>query len=100
MQVFLGLITIGPWLVLVVYDVLLYIFRSVVHEVPVVGGRSRGSQRPRAPSLTARPSGRPRSFSFGIGSGSGTDATTDAGLRDRIRRDAVGEVPEEVFKTD
>jgi hypothetical protein len=55
---------IGPWAALVVYDLVLYIFRAIAYEVPLVGGRARGESRPRAPSLTERPSGRPRRFSL------------------------------------
>ncbi|KAF2205022.1 hypothetical protein GQ43DRAFT_86234 [Delitschia confertaspora ATCC 74209] len=60
----LGVITIGPWAILLLYDVLLYIWRSIAHEIPFVGGRARGKARPRAPSLTERPSGRQRRFSL------------------------------------
>jgi hypothetical protein len=56
----LTVITIGPWAVLIIYDLLLYIWRAVAHEIPFVGGRARGRARPRAPSLTERPSGHPR----------------------------------------
>jgi hypothetical protein len=55
---------IGPWAALLIYDLILYIFRSVAYEIPVVGGRARGKARPRAPSLTERPTGRPRRFSL------------------------------------
>lgn len=61
---FLGLIAIGPWAALLIYDLLLYIFRAVAYEIPFVGGRARGKARPRAPSLTERPSGRRRRFSL------------------------------------
>ncbi|KAL2355508.1 hypothetical protein BJ546DRAFT_824157, partial [Cryomyces antarcticus] len=57
---FLGLVTIGPWAVILICDLLLYSWRSAIHEIPVVGGRARGRQRPRAPSLTERPSGHRR----------------------------------------
>ena len=63
-QLFLGLISIGPWVAMLVYDLFLYVFRAVIYEVPVVGGRARGKARPRAPSLSERPSGRPRRFSL------------------------------------
>lgn len=46
------------------YDLLLYIWRSVTYELPGIGGRARGRQRPRAPSLTERPSGHRRQFSL------------------------------------
>lgn len=61
---FLGIVTIGPWAALLVYDLVLYIFRATTYEIPVVGGRARGRARPRAPSLTERPSGRRRRFSL------------------------------------
>ncbi|KAJ4305152.1 hypothetical protein N0V90_000683 [Kalmusia sp. IMI 367209] len=60
----LGLIMIGPWAFLLIYDLLLYIVRSITYEVPVIGGRARGKARPRAPSLTERPSGHRRKFSL------------------------------------
>ncbi|KAF2843188.1 hypothetical protein M501DRAFT_924835 [Patellaria atrata CBS 101060] len=59
-----GLITIGPWAALLIYDVLLYCFRWIAYEIPILGGRARGRQRPRAPSLTERPSGHRRRFSL------------------------------------
>lgn len=58
------MLTIGPWAVLLVYDVLLYIWRSITHEVPLIGGRARGKARPRAPSLKERPDGHRRRFSL------------------------------------
>ncbi|KAF1841960.1 uncharacterized protein K460DRAFT_244293, partial [Cucurbitaria berberidis CBS 394.84] len=61
---FLGLIAIGPWAALLMYDLLLYIFRAAAYEIPFVGGRARGKARPRAPSLTERPSGHRRRFSL------------------------------------
>lgn len=38
------------------------------HEIPVVGGRVRGAQRPRAPSLNERPDGGARRV-FVLGQG-------------------------------
>lgn len=64
MQLFLGIFTIGPWAALVIYDFVLYIFRCVVHYFPVYGGRARGNPRPRAPSLTERPTGHRRKLSM------------------------------------
>ena len=58
------MLTIGPWAVLLVYDVLLYIWRSITHEIPLIGGRARGKARPRAPSLKERPDGHRRRFSL------------------------------------
>ncbi|KAH7045926.1 hypothetical protein B0J12DRAFT_145671 [Macrophomina phaseolina] len=60
--IFFGVVTIGPWACLIVYDLLLYCFRTVTFELPVLGGRARGKRRPRAPSLTERPSGQRRQF--------------------------------------
>ena len=55
---------IGPWAALLAYDLVLYIFRAVTYEIPFVGGRARGKARPRAPSLTERPTGHRRRFSL------------------------------------
>ena len=63
-QLVLGAITIGPWALLLVYDFLLYTWRTATYRIPVVGGRARGRQRPNAPSLTERPSGHRRRFSI------------------------------------
>lgn len=56
--------TIGPWAFLIIYDILLYIWRASTYEIPVIGGRARGRARPSAPSLSERPSGRRRAFSL------------------------------------
>ncbi|KAH1489131.1 hypothetical protein LV164_008305 [Aspergillus fumigatus] len=56
--VFLGIVTIFPWAALIVFDVLLYIWRMGAFEFPVVGGRARGMQRPRAPTLNVNVSER------------------------------------------
>lgn len=63
-QLLMGVLLIGPWACLLVYDLVLYIFRSITHEIPIVGGRAQGKARPRAPSLTERPSGHRRKFSI------------------------------------
>lgn len=69
LQLILGTVTIGPWLLVLTYDLVLYIFRALAYEIPFIGGRARGNQRPRAPSFAERPSGRARTFSIpGIGS--------------------------------
>jgi hypothetical protein len=57
-------VTIGPWAALLIYDLILYLFRTLTYEVPVIGGRARGKARPRAPSLTERPTGSRRRFSL------------------------------------
>lgn len=54
-QFVLGLITIVPWGVLLVFDAALYLYHWLLYEFPVVGGRARGQQRPRAPSFNEGP---------------------------------------------
>ncbi len=63
---FLGIIVIFPWVIVLVYDVILYIFRSATYDIPYVGGRARNRPRPRAPSFSERPSGRARTFSLSV----------------------------------
>jgi len=58
----MALFTIGPWALFLIYDVVLYFWRAIAYEIPVVGGRARGRERPRAPSLTERPGGETRSL--------------------------------------
>ncbi|BDD56931.1 hypothetical protein MAP00_002346 [Monascus purpureus] len=68
----LALLSITPCLALIIFDIVLYTYRVILYEIPVVGGRSRGTRRLRAPSLSERPDGR-RAFSFtGFGGGSGS----------------------------
>ncbi|KAI9813715.1 MAG: hypothetical protein M1832_006088 [Thelocarpon impressellum] len=95
--ILLGCLTIGPWLILLAYDVALYLLRSMVHELPVVGGRARGLQRPRAPSLTERPSGRARGFSIGGVSTGLEDEGGAAWPRETIQE---GNLDKDVFETD
>ena len=59
-----AILTIGPWLLLIIYDFLLYVFRTLLYEIPYFGGRAHGEQRPPVPSLSERPDGRPRSVSL------------------------------------
>jgi len=47
----LGILVIGPWALLIIYDMILYIFRTATYEIPYIGGRARNRPRPRAPSL-------------------------------------------------
>lgn len=63
--ILLGLITIIPWAALIVFDASLWLYRMVIWEFPWIGGRARGQQRPRAPSLNERLDGRRRSFRLG-----------------------------------
>ncbi|APA14895.1 hypothetical protein sscle_13g096650 [Sclerotinia sclerotiorum 1980 UF-70] len=68
----LGMICIGPWLLLLVYDVGFYIFRLITYEIPYVGGRARNRPRPRAPSLNERPNGQGRPRILTMPSANGT----------------------------
>ncbi|CAG8976246.1 hypothetical protein HYALB_00009419 [Hymenoscyphus albidus] len=77
----LGFIAIGPWILLIVYDVLLYIFRTATYEIPYVGGRARNRPRPRAPSLSERPSGTRRRFSLTL---PGAQAHTISDVADAV----------------
>ena len=43
---------------------ILYLIRALLYEIPVVGGRAQGRQRPGKPTLENRPDGRKRTFSF------------------------------------
>jgi hypothetical protein len=47
-QLFLGLVMIGPWAALLIYDLVLYIVRTITYPIPIIGGRARGRSRPRA----------------------------------------------------
>ncbi len=50
----LGIIIIGPGIIFILYDMGLYLYRSVMHEIPLVGGRARGQPRPRGLSTEGR----------------------------------------------
>ena len=60
------------------YDLLLYLWRFATYGLPYVGGRARGRNRPRAPSLTERPNGHRRQISFAGIPRLGTDSTEAA----------------------
>jgi len=83
----LGILAIGPWFLLIIYDMILYVFRTATYEVPVIGGRARNRPRPRAPSLSERPSGKPRSFSL-TSPGVPVDSvdSTMGGLKKRLEK--------------
>jgi hypothetical protein len=59
-QFYLALLIITPWLLALAYDLLLYTWRSLTYDIPVIGGRARGVNPPRAPTLTARTDGATR----------------------------------------
>lgn len=60
----MALLCIGPWLLLLTYDMLLYIVRATYYEIPYVGGRAQGKGKPAKPTLEQRPDGRRRKFSI------------------------------------
>ncbi|KAL8849755.1 MAG: hypothetical protein Q9221_005299 [Calogaya cf. arnoldii] len=96
----LGILTIGPWALLIIYDLLLWICRSVYYIIPYVGGRARGKQRPRAPSLSERPSGRARTFSIGGTQFAGTEASGTEGLKERILDTSLRHGPADQLERD
>jgi hypothetical protein len=57
---------VGPWFIFLAYDLILYLVRTITYEIPIIGGRARGKERPRAPSLKERPSGDPRVMGIGV----------------------------------
>ncbi|KAF4215833.1 hypothetical protein CNMCM8980_004162 [Aspergillus fumigatiaffinis] len=86
--VFLGIITIFPWAALIAFDVLLYIWRMGAYEFPVVGGRARGMQRPRAPTLNVNVSERsevPRRV-FGLAPAVNTAGAGEVGEQVEVKR--------------
>ncbi|KAH8598770.1 hypothetical protein B0O99DRAFT_683523 [Bisporella sp. PMI_857] len=74
---FLGALTIGPWLIVIIYDMVLFIFRITTYDIPYIGGRARNRPRPRAPSLSERPSGRARTFSLSVPTKTALDTPGD-----------------------
>jgi len=85
----LGALAIGPWLLLIIYDMILYIFRTATYDIPYIGGRARNRPRPRAPSLSERPSGRARTFSLtvpGVPTAVEVAEETVDGLKKRMER--------------
>jgi hypothetical protein len=88
-KVVLGALTIGPWLLFIVYDVILYIFRAATYDIPYIGGRARNRPRPRAPSLTERPSGRTRTFPLAVPGGS-TQVESGEGAAAELKRRPEG----------
>ncbi|KAJ5950879.1 uncharacterized protein N7479_009292 [Penicillium vulpinum] len=83
---FLGLITIGPWAFLILLDATLWLYRLILWELPWVGGRARGRQRPRAPSLNERPGGQRRAFGLrGVETHTGDSDDAPGSQRERDR---------------
>lgn len=90
MQLALGLLIIGPWVLLLLYDIVLYLWRSATYEIPYVGGRARGKGRPRAPSLAERPDGRHRRKISVPGISRPSESDADATGVKRSSMDAAG----------
>jgi hypothetical protein len=84
LQLLLALINIAPWIIAILYDLVLYIGRRLWHEVPVIGGRARGDRRPRADSLRERV--RRLSLAEMIGTSSPARAREDARAELRKRK--------------
>ena len=94
------MLTIGPWALLIIYDLLLWICRSIYYVIPYIGGRARGKKRPRAPSLSERPSGRARTFSFGATQFSGSEPSETVGLKERILDTTLKHHSADVYERD
>ena len=86
---------LAPWVLAILYDLLYYIGRQIWHEIPFVGGRARGAQRPRAPSLRERT----RRVSFRqLLAGAGEDGAGSAGKNAHTRglsRESIEEEKED-----
>ncbi|KAI1004059.1 hypothetical protein K3495_g4150 [Podosphaera aphanis] len=51
----LGTITMGPWVLLLIYDGALYIIRTFLYEIPLIGGRARDKARSQTYSVSSDP---------------------------------------------
>jgi hypothetical protein len=92
-KIVLGALTIGPWLLFIIYDLVLYVFRAATYDIPYVGGRARNRPRPRAPSLTERPSGRTRTFNLAVSGTSVQVGSEDEGTTElKHRSQGLGSV--------
>ncbi|KAI4109417.1 MAG: hypothetical protein L6R37_000574 [Teloschistes peruensis] len=98
-RLLLGILTIGPWALLIFYDLLLWIFRCIYYLVPFVGGRARGKKRPRAPSLAERPSGQRRTFSMSGAPFPSEGHAEKEGLRERILDTNLGDDPADIAES-
>ncbi|KAL4906279.1 hypothetical protein BDW74DRAFT_177295 [Aspergillus multicolor] len=72
---FLGIMTVLPWVTLLILDMALYAWRLVTYYTPGIGGRARGMQRPRAPSLNELPD------RFGLSATAETDEKENVSTR-------------------
>jgi hypothetical protein len=52
LQTFLAILVIGPWIIALAYDIILWVVRAIYFEIPVIGGRATGQRPPpRRPQL-------------------------------------------------
>lgn len=102
---FLAVLNLSPWLLAIFYDLVLWICRSVWHEVPLVGGRAQGRIRPRRPGLAAVAAGNGRRMSLsGMIAGTGIDRAQTRTQREeqeqQERGGTIGEVKRREYHTD
>ncbi|GAB7339593.1 hypothetical protein MBLNU457_6192t1 [Dothideomycetes sp. NU457] len=81
----LGTVTMGPWILVLIYDIVLYAWRLATYSI---GVGEHGRHRPRAPSLTRRPSGHRDRFSF-----AGLDLKSRIGEDEKHEDQQLGEMP-------
>lgn len=67
----------------------LFIIRTITYDIPYIGGRARNRPRPRAPSLSERPSGSARRLSIPVSTKSSLEQAGDT----------VGEMTKRVART-
>lgn len=88
-------------MLLLVYDVVLFLFRIILWNFPVIGGHARNRPRPRAPSLRNRPGGRPRSISLTLpGVGAAPSSPTRSSATGIEKQDENRKVVQRSGKTD
>jgi hypothetical protein len=76
----------SPWLIAILIDLFLYLFRQIWYWVPVWGGRAQGKTRPRALSLQ---DARRRTLSLaGIVGSASPGRVREEGFRRRHERNA------------
>ncbi|KAJ9610491.1 hypothetical protein H2200_005268 [Cladophialophora chaetospira] len=95
----LATINMTPWILAILYDLLYYVCRRVWHEIPFIGGRAQGAQRPRAPSFRDR--ARRMSLRDLVTGGEGSGGSTGRrGQEKAHRRDLSRESIEEETEDD
>ena len=94
-QLFLAILNMSPWLIAILYDLVLWLTRCIWYEIPVYGGRAQGNARPRAPSLKAKE--RRMSLAGIITAGQSTTQSQESGAQLR-RRDHDGKESNNVIE--